>query len=180
MKTKLTPQIIEDICKRLKVGNYAKLAAAAIGVPERSYYNWLERGQNAEKLVGSGKKVPETEKIFWQFWQSVRQSEAEGQIAIVTMIFSQVPNDWRAGMEILARKWPELWARKDYVDFRGTIDQGPDKGREALKEFEDEYKDIPRAELSEIIAETTRKLREAKNGALMIKKLKNKQLQAPD
>ena len=98
MKTKLTPQITEEIAKRLKVGCYAKMAAAAIGVPERSFYNWLERGSKAEKLAEIGKKIPEEEKIFWQFWQSIRQADAEGQVNITTMIFSQIKDDWRAGM----------------------------------------------------------------------------------
>jgi hypothetical protein len=178
MKTKLTPQITEEITKRLRVGCYAKMAAAAIGVPERSYYNWLERGQKAEKLAETGKKIPETEKIFWQFWQSVQQAEAEAEVTIVAMIFDQAKTDWRAGLEILARKYPERWAKKEYMDFKGSLEQQPNKGEEALKEFDEMFKDVPRAKLSEIISEMTGKLREAKNEALREKELKNKQLKA--
>ena len=180
MKTKLTPQITEEITKRLKVGCYAKMAAAAIGVPERSYYNWLERGLKAEKLAEIGKKIPETEKIFWQFWQSVRQSEAEAQVMLTSMVFSQAPNDWRAAIELMARKWPEQWARKEYLDFKGSVDQGYDKGKEALKEFDETFKDVPKGELSRILSETTQKLRDAKDKFLKEKELKNKQLKAPD
>ena len=121
MKTKLTPQITEEITKRLKVGCYAKMAAAAIGINESTYYRWLERGEKALKLDELGKKIPETEKIFCKFCKSVRQSEAEGQVNIVTMVFSQIKDDWRAGMEILSRKWPEQWAKKEYLDFKGSL-----------------------------------------------------------
>ena len=75
MKTKLTIQIIEDICKRLKVGNYAKMAAAAIGIHESTYYRWLERGQKAMKLQEIGRKIPQEEKIFCEFCDMVRQFE---------------------------------------------------------------------------------------------------------
>ena len=110
-----------------------------------------------------GKKIPETEKIFSQFSQSVRQAEGESQVVLTTMIFSQAKDDWRAALEILARKWPEQWAKKEFMDFKGTID-GLDKKTEALNEFEDMFKDVPRADLSIIMSDATRKLYEAKNG----------------
>ena len=180
MKTKLTKEIISEICKRLKVGCYAKIAAAAIGVPERSYYNWLERGQKAEKLAESVKKIPETEKIFWQFWQSVQQAEAEANIVLTTMVFSKGNEDWKAALEMLARKWPEDWARKDYVDFKGSIDRGPDKAQEARNEIEEMFPGISNADMSEIAMEMTQRLREVKAKYQQEKDLKNKQLKAPD
>ena len=163
MKTKLTPQIQEEIVKRLKVGCYAKLAAAAIGICERTYYYWLERGLRAQKLRDLNKKVPKKEKIFLQFLQSVRQAEAEGEVAITAMIYSHVKDDWRAGMELLARKYPERWARKEYMDFKGSVDQGPNKREEAIKEYETMFKGVPRAEMATIVTEMTRKIRDAKN-----------------
>ena len=163
MKTKLTKEITEEITKRLKVGCYAKMAAAAIGVPERTYYTWLERGQKAEKMAEIGKKIPETEKIFSQFSQSVRQAEGESQVVLTTMIFSQAKDDWRAALEILSRKWPEQWAKKEFMDFKGTISDGPDKRQEALNEFEEMFAGVPKSQLSIILSETSRKLHEAKN-----------------
>ena len=46
-----------------------------------------------------------------------------------TMIFSQVQDDWRAALELLSRKYPEQWAKKEYMDFKGSIDTGHDKKR---------------------------------------------------
>jgi len=79
----------------------------------------------ALKLKAIGKKIPESEEIFCQLCQSIRQSENEAEVLITTMIFSQAKDDWKAGMELLARKWPEQLARKDFVDFKGSIDRGP-------------------------------------------------------
>ncbi len=163
MKTKLTESIIVEISKRLKVGCYAKMAAAALNIPERNYYYWLERGSRAEKLGDLGKKVPETEKIFLQLLQSVRQAEGESQVVLTTMIFSQAKDDWRAALEILSRKWPEQWAKKEFMDFKGTISDGPDKRQEALNEFEEMFAGVPKSQLSIILSETSRKLHEAKN-----------------
>ena len=163
MKTKLTKEIIEEISKRLKVCCYVKTAIASMGITERSYYHWLERGQKAEKLEELGQKIPETEEIFFQFFQSVRQSDAEGEVNITTMIFSQVKDDWRAGIEMLARKYPEKWARKDSMSLSGSIETGPDKHEEAKNEYEEMFAGVPRAELSEIISETTKKLYDARS-----------------
>ena len=180
MRSKLTEEVIKDIAKKLRVGNYMKTVAISIGVSERTFYYWVDRGEKANKLAEAGQKVPIEEKIYLQFLQSIRQAEAEAEIVIVAQIFSQIPKDWKAGLELLARKYPERWARKDYVDFRGSIDQGPDKRQEALNEFEDMFKDVPRAKLAAIIQDTNKRLNEAKNEFLMKKELKNKQLQAPD
>jgi hypothetical protein len=93
MKTKLTESITEEITKRLKVGCYAKMAAAAFGVPERTYYTWLERGEKAEKMAELGKKISKKETIYCQLCQSVWQSEAEGETTLTTAIFSNVTFD---------------------------------------------------------------------------------------
>ena len=109
MKTKLTKEIIEEISKRLKVGCYAKTAAAALNIPRSNYYYWLERGQKARKLQGLGKKVPETEKVYLELLESVRQSGAEGKTALTTAIFSNVTFD----MESQGGGWQSILGRID-------------------------------------------------------------------
>ena len=162
-KIKLTPELIESFVKKLKVGSYAKYVAESEGITERCFYLWLERGSKAEKLHELRKKVPESERLFFQFFQSVRRSEATAQITLTAMVFSQAKEDWRAALAIMSRKWPEQWAKKEYLDFKGTIDQGPNKKEQAINEYENMFKGVPRAELAVIIRETTRKIRDAKN-----------------
>lgn len=55
---------------------------------------------------------------------------------------------------------------------------GPDKRQEALNEFEERFKDVPRGKISEIMSEATRKLREAAIEAIREKELKNNKLQS--
>ena len=179
-KVKLTPALIESIVKKLNVGAYAKYVAISEGITERTYYLWLERGAKAEKLWELGKKIPETEVLFLQFLQSVRQAEANANIILTTMVFSKGNEDWKAALEMLARKWPEDWARKDYVDFKGSVDRGPDKAQEARDEIEEMFPGVSRADMSKIAMEMTKRLREVKNAALKKKALQNKQLRAPE
>ena len=162
MKTKLTPEIQAEIVKRLKIGCYAKTVVEAVGINRATYYRWLERGERSKKLAEEGKKIPKEEKIYCDFCDSVRQADAEGEVSITAMIFNQVKDDWRAGMELLARKYPERWARKEYIDFKGSVDQGYNPREEAFKEFEEEFKDVPRKVMSEIAEELNIRLRNEK------------------
>ena len=145
----------------MKSGWYVKVAVESVGIGRRTYYDWLERGKKALELQENDKDVPESEKIYCQFCQSVRQSEAEGEGVLVTAIFSQISNDWRAALEILSRKYPERWAKKEYMDFKGHIEE--DEGDRKLKEFEDHFKGVPRAELSKISRDLVKRLRDAKD-----------------
>jgi|HubBroStandDraft_6_1064221.scaffolds.fasta_scaffold328967_2 hypothetical protein len=43
--TKLTPAVQEGICAALKIGVPAKYAAERQGIPERTYYDWLAKGE---------------------------------------------------------------------------------------------------------------------------------------
>ena len=174
MKTILTKTMIEEISKRIKAGCYVKATVGSLGIEERTYYRWIERGQMALKLKAIGQKVKESEEIYCQLCQSIRTSENESEVLLTTMIFSQAQQDWKAALEILARKYPERWGRKDHLDFKGSMDLGPDKHEEALNEFEKAFEGVPRGKLSEILFETTQKIREAKNGNGSGNKDKNK------
>lgn len=109
-------------------------------------------------------KTSETEVLYCQFCQSVRQAEADANVVLTTMVFSKGNEDWKAALEMLARKWPEDWARKDYVDFKGSIDRGPDKEQKARDEIDEMFPGVSRADQSKIAVEMTKKLRDAKNG----------------
>lgn len=99
-KTKLTPELQKKIIKCLKAGWYAKEACKAVGISQVTLYDWLKRGKKGEEP-------------FLKFLKSVRQADAFGELKIFLEIRAQVKKDWRAGMEILARKYPKRWGKKD-------------------------------------------------------------------
>ena len=118
MKTKLTSKLQEEIIKNVKKGFYVKESVKAVGISEKTYYNWLQYGVIALRLKEKGEKVPKDKKIFLQFLQSVQQANTIGELEIYSEIRNHVKKDWRAGMEILSRKYPQRWAKQDKLEIK--------------------------------------------------------------
>lgn len=94
---KLTPELTEKICKIIKDGNYSKVAAAACGICEKTFYNWLKKGGEAK----SGK--------YFQFLQSITHARAEFETTAVKEIGFK-NKEW-----LLERRHPKRWGRKDHI-----------------------------------------------------------------
>ena len=78
---KLSQELIDEICKKLKVGIYAKVAAEAEGITETTYYRWKAQGEqilkeitdkDGEKVKSKYNKLSETDKLKVEFVESVR------------------------------------------------------------------------------------------------------------
>lgn len=65
-KTKLTLELQDKIIKRLIAGFYIKEACLSVGIDERTYYYWIERGKKGEEP-------------FFQFFQLTKQADAKGE-----------------------------------------------------------------------------------------------------
>lgn len=104
-KLKLTPEIQEKIVKAIKAGNYAVIAAAMAGISESTYYRWLEQGER-----------PDAKSPYREFWESVKEAEAEAEVASVALIRRAAQNGtWQASAWFLERKHSDRWGRKDKV-----------------------------------------------------------------
>lgn len=122
MKTKLTPELQEKIIKYIKAGNYNKVACQMVGICEDTYYEWLKRGKKGESP-------------YSEFSESARQAEAEAEIRNVTIIQIAAKLDWRAALEILARKYHARWGKKELV---GGIEGSPIEIKTKDKDLENE------------------------------------------
>jgi len=60
-RTKLHADVTEKIVSAIRAGNYAKIAAESAGISERTFYDWLQRGEAGEEP-------------FLQFSQSVARA----------------------------------------------------------------------------------------------------------
>ena len=78
----------------------------------------MQRGTKALWYKENGKEIPESEKIYYNFCNSVRKAQAMGELEILEEVRKQVKKDWHAGMEILARKYPQRWARRDKLEVK--------------------------------------------------------------
>lgn len=127
-KTKLTEDVQARICDALSIGVPRNTAAQAGGITERTFYNWMERGEAGRR----GR--------FVQFFQAVQAAENQAEITAMAVWRSAMPTDWRAAKEFLERRFPEKYAlAKD----QGGDDQGP---REVYVVREDQ---LPEDEWSE-------------------------------
>ena len=107
-KTKLTPKVRDKIISKLKLGNYARTAAACAGISESTFYHWLERGEKEK----SG--------IYSEFLEAVKEAQAESEANLLNHISKAVlDGQWTAAAWQLERKFPERWGKQQKVELTG-------------------------------------------------------------
>lgn len=99
----LTKEKIEAICQHIQVGNYAVTACALEDIPERTYYNWVDRAQCDEQ---AGK-----DSIYTNFWQSIKKASAIAEDAQVKVALLG-GFGWQANFTWLERKYPDRWGHQ--------------------------------------------------------------------
>ena len=125
--TKLTPETSEAILTALSIGATYKDAAEAAGVWYETFNDWMKRGE----AESSGK--------FYQFYQSVRQTEAQARLMYLGVLENAASNgEWRAALEYLKRRDRSNWG--DNVDvttggkplnWKEFINGNPDPGTDS-------------------------------------------------
>jgi len=103
-KTKLTPELQAEIVKYIQAGNYARHACLAVGISERTYYNWIEWGEERQ----SG--------VYFQFMQAIKKAEAQAVARNVAVIQKAAIDTWQAAAWWLERTQYEHFGRKDKHD----------------------------------------------------------------
>ncbi|MBT2601816.1 hypothetical protein J7E55_01915 [Bacillus sp. ISL-53] len=104
-KTKLTPKLIVDAAKLIKVGNYVVAVCEYLGIDESTWYRWMRDGEHAK----TGLKR--------EFYKTIKKANAEEEIRLIADLqkIAQVDLKWQALAWILERKYPERWGRKDKI-----------------------------------------------------------------
>lgn len=118
--TRLNADLQERICEGVRLGLPYAMAAAAAGVPERTFYWWKQRGEEDE---GS---------IYGRFLQALKTAEAEGARNLLGMIRGAAlgsrdgkrrpTGQWQAAAWILERRHPELFGRRQAIEVNATPD----------------------------------------------------------
>lgn len=117
----LTPKVQAAICKAIRDGNYREVAAAAAGVPKRTFMRWCRKGRKAK----SGE--------FWHLWHSILEAECEAEADAVRRVKLAGKDDVRHLQWWLSRKCPERWG------------QDAKLLKELLKEVAELRKDVARS-----------------------------------
>lgn len=95
--TKLTPEAQAKIVQAIQAGNHKESAAAYAGVPAATLSEWLAKGR-------AGKSP------YAELWKAVHEAEAQAEVRIVAQWQKQIPDNWQAAKDFLARRYPERWA----------------------------------------------------------------------
>lgn len=93
-------KIIEEIRK----GNYYEPACNAAGIDYSTFRDWMKKAETDQKGP------------FFQFSQEVQKAEAEAELEIVQIWKNQMPQNWQAARDFLARRKPERWASQNKLD----------------------------------------------------------------
>jgi len=106
------PVVREAIVEKIRQGNYIRTAAAYAGISYNALMGALAKGRDGKDL------------LYYNFWNEVQQAEAEAEVNRLEQVSEHAKEDWRAGMEILARRWPERWAKREHHrhEVSGSVD----------------------------------------------------------
>jgi transposase len=102
--SKLTPETKKRLLDMIKSGNYYETACTYAGIGYSTFRRWMEQGEEAK----SGQ--------YRDFWEAVIRAEAEAEARMVAQWQAQIPQDWRAARDFLARRHPERWAQQEKID----------------------------------------------------------------
>ena len=143
-KSKLTPKVSDAICAAIAAGNYVEVAASAGGVTKQAVYKWLSRGRDEAARIEEGHAARKTEAMYVDFVDAVTRAEQQAEADAVRIWREQMPDDWRAAKEYLARRFGDRWGDRQRVEMTGK-DGGPvksqvvgDEGREQVTSMIDE------------------------------------------
>lgn len=131
--SKFTPETREVILEAVRQGNYYTTACALAGVHINTLYRWLKWGSEEERPG------------YKEFYEDIMTAEAEAEVSLVTVIRTAAEIDYRAGLELLRRRFPERWGARDKAELTGA-NGGPielvvtfDDGAPEPEGLEDEY-----------------------------------------
>lgn len=101
------------ILEKVREGNFLAVAARYAGVSSDAVLRYLEKGKAGEN------------RLYYEFYVDMCEAEAQAEANRLATLNGQADMDWRAGIEILARRWPERWAKKDFrqISVAGKITQ---------------------------------------------------------
>jgi hypothetical protein len=119
--TKCTPEVIAEVARLLRAGNYFECACEYVGISESSGYAWLARAREAMEHPD---EVPEGEEIYVQFLEATREATRSAEARNVALIQQAAQGgsagDWRAAAWWLEKRLQHTWgAKKQKLEHSG-------------------------------------------------------------
>ena len=79
--TRLTPELINRIATRIRVGVFPYVAAQSVGVPKSTFYSWMAKGKNGEEP-------------FVELLDKVRKAQAGARVDAEVRVYKEKPLEW--------------------------------------------------------------------------------------
>lgn len=135
--TKLTEARKKKIVAAIRKGNFAQIAAAANGITEQTYYNWLKRGSEDAAADDPDRQGS----IYAEFFEAVKSAEAEAELKKVDGL-NTTATGWQRHAWWLERRFPKRWGQKQSLELSGPEGAPIEvNAREHLESFLDERKE---------------------------------------
>lgn len=110
--SKLTPEVRERLLQAFRLGATVKIAAGACGVHEASFYGWMAKGREAK----SGE--------YRELFEHVTLARDTGDLELLALVRKHAKGDGRLALDLLSRRHPEAFARKDRTTVKHTGHDG--------------------------------------------------------
>lgn len=119
----LSKEIIEDLAKHLKGGNFITTSCKAVGLRSTdTFYDWMKKGlelvDEREAAFDRGELPPvldEHEQLLYLFADTIEKAEALGEIALISNIRAGIPG-WQGSAWIAQRRWRERYGDTRQID----------------------------------------------------------------
>lgn len=107
----------------IRIGTPIRKAVAAVGIAEKTFYNWMTRGLNERERLATvpNAKSNLTEGVYLQFLQNVERARGEAvtkKVAVIAKAGNE--GDWRAAAWWLERQSPEEFGKTDRIEMTGN------------------------------------------------------------
>ena len=98
--TALTRRILNQIRR----GTAPPTAARMCGLSDDAFYDWLHLGRLAD--------AADDDTLYRAFYLDVIAADASFEASMTARLVKAAESDWRATLEVLARRFPRTWSQK--------------------------------------------------------------------
>ncbi len=117
----LTDELRGRIVTLVKAGNYPSVAAAACGVPNRTWYRWMADGKESADEAAS----PDTAER--QLWHAIKEAHGHAETVLINAILTAaLSGEWQAAAWLLERtrgsRYVKRMAPEDREAQSGAVD----------------------------------------------------------
>jgi hypothetical protein len=117
--TRISKDVIDEICESIRAGNYFEPSCIRAGVAKSTAYNWLKRAARELERAAESKtgKIKQSEALFVAFLDAVKKAEAEAEAWDVQVIrTAALFGHWQAAAWRLERKHNDRWGRRQAIE----------------------------------------------------------------